>query len=131
MGFRERDGQRRLSWDLRLFSAQMAPWTGRRLHDACSCGLARDEATCAGSAIIRCVYRGRWHARRFERVASHAVRRDVEATGIVSQQAVSAEAGEAHAAPGGGEHGMNKLGSLLCWAVVFADIGTSVYYTPG
>ena len=26
---------------------------------------------------------------------------------------------------------MNKLGSLLCWAVVFADIGTSVYYTPG
>jgi amino acid transporter len=27
--------------------------------------------------------------------------------------------------PGGG------LGPLLCWAVVFADIGTSVYYTPG
>lgn len=26
---------------------------------------------------------------------------------------------------------MNKLGALLCWAVVFADIGTSVYYTPG
>jgi amino acid transporter len=23
------------------------------------------------------------------------------------------------------------LGVLLCWAVVFADIGTSVYYTPG
>lgn len=23
------------------------------------------------------------------------------------------------------------LGPLLCWAVVFADIGTSVYYTPG
>jgi amino acid transporter len=23
------------------------------------------------------------------------------------------------------------LGALLCWAVVFADIGTSVYYTPG
>ncbi len=26
---------------------------------------------------------------------------------------------------------MNKLGAFLCWAVVFADIGTSVYYTPG
>src|SRR2546427_7279030 len=24
-----------------------------------------------------------------------------------------------------------QLGPLLCWAVVFADIGTSVYYTPG
>ncbi|MBV9232013.1 MAG: hypothetical protein JOZ18_22070, partial [Chloroflexi bacterium] len=28
-------------------------------------------------------------------------------------------------------HGKNMLGPLLCWAVVFADIGTSVYYTPG
>jgi len=26
---------------------------------------------------------------------------------------------------------MHKLGAFLCWAVVFADIGTSVYYTPG
>ena len=24
-----------------------------------------------------------------------------------------------------------SLGAFLCWAVVFADIGTSVYYTPG
>src|SRR5438128_7889980 len=24
-----------------------------------------------------------------------------------------------------------KLGPILCWAVVFADIGTSVYYVPG
>jgi amino acid transporter len=24
-----------------------------------------------------------------------------------------------------------ELGPLLCWAVVFADLGTSVYYTPG
>ncbi len=24
-----------------------------------------------------------------------------------------------------------KLGPLLCWAVVFADIGTSIYYVPG
>src|SRR5216684_3358918 len=27
--------------------------------------------------------------------------------------------------------GKNLLGPILCWAVVFADIGTSVYYTPG
>src|SRR6059058_6651381 len=25
----------------------------------------------------------------------------------------------------------NMLGPILCWAVVFADIGTSVYYVPG
>ncbi|WIG60718.1 MAG: putative amino acid permease, GabP family [Ktedonobacterales bacterium] len=30
-----------------------------------------------------------------------------------------------------GEHAGKKLGAFLCWAVVFADIGTSVYYTPG
>jgi len=33
-----------------------------------------------------------------------------------------------------GDHGhgtASQLGPLLCWAVVFADIGTSVYYTPG
>jgi amino acid transporter len=32
-----------------------------------------------------------------------------------------------------GEHSSGKgmLGPLLCWAVVFADIGTSVYYVPG
>src|SRR2546425_6980294 len=28
-------------------------------------------------------------------------------------------------------HGKSLLGPILCWAVVFADIGTSVYYTPG
>ncbi|HLI87369.1 MAG TPA: APC family permease [Ktedonobacteraceae bacterium] len=28
-------------------------------------------------------------------------------------------------------HQKNMLGPILCWAVVFADIGTSVYYTPG
>src|SRR5690242_4126629 len=33
----------------------------------------------------------------------------------------------------GGEHGHAGplLGPILCWAVVFADIGTSVYYVPG
>ena len=28
-----------------------------------------------------------------------------------------------------GQH--KKLGWFLCWAVVFADIGTSLYYVPG
>jgi amino acid transporter len=28
-------------------------------------------------------------------------------------------------------HGGTLLGPLLCWAVVFADIGTSIYYVPG
>src|SRR5437763_9911475 len=28
-------------------------------------------------------------------------------------------------------HGKSLLGPILCWAVVFADIGTSVYYVPG
>lgn len=28
-------------------------------------------------------------------------------------------------------HGAGRLGPFLCWAVVFADLGTSVYYTPG
>lgn len=27
--------------------------------------------------------------------------------------------------------GAGQLGPLLCWAVVFADIGTSIYYVPG
>src|SRR5450755_997620 len=25
----------------------------------------------------------------------------------------------------------SRLGPLLCWAVVFADVGTSIYYVPG
>src|SRR6266568_3017694 len=28
-------------------------------------------------------------------------------------------------------HGGSLLVPILCWAVVFADIGTSVYYSPG
>ena len=27
-------------------------------------------------------------------------------------------------------HGAS-LGPLLCWSIVFADIGTSIYYVPG
>jgi amino acid transporter len=33
---------------------------------------------------------------------------------------------------GEGEHkSIGQLGPLLCWAVVFADIGSSIYYVPG
>lgn len=32
---------------------------------------------------------------------------------------------------GRGEHDHGRLGFFLCWAVVFADIGTSIYYVPG
>lgn len=28
-------------------------------------------------------------------------------------------------------HTKDRLGPILCWAVVFADIGTSIYYVPG
>src|SRR6266536_2290306 len=28
-------------------------------------------------------------------------------------------------------HAGSRLGPLLCWAVVFADVGTSIYYVPG
>jgi len=30
-----------------------------------------------------------------------------------------------------GQHDLRQLGWLLAWAVVFCDIGTSVYYVPG
>jgi amino acid transporter len=35
--------------------------------------------------------------------------------------------------PGNGQegHAGKRLGPFLCWAIVFADIGTSVYYVPG
>jgi amino acid transporter len=33
--------------------------------------------------------------------------------------------------PQGNAHGKALLGPLLCWAVVFADIGSSIYYVPG
>ncbi len=49
----------------------------------------------------------------------------------MAQESVAPEAShEAQA----GEHTHEKislLGPILCWAVVFADIGTSVYYVPG
>src|SRR5512147_3196786 len=44
----------------------------------------------------------------------------------------TAASGAANGHGGVGEHGAGKrLGAFLCWAVVFADIGTSVYYVPG
>ncbi|MEO6890176.1 MAG: APC family permease [Ktedonobacteraceae bacterium] len=43
----------------------------------------------------------------------------------VAQETAQQGKGDEHS------HGGNLLGPLLCWAVVFADIGTSVYYTPG
>jgi amino acid transporter len=47
-----------------------------------------------------------------------------------------AQESQAEVAPhrtGGDEHSSGKslLGPILCWAVVFADIGTSIYYVPG
>ena len=54
----------------------------------------------------------------------------------MAQGAVTGE----QAAPGAHTHngqtahsheGGHQLGAFLCWAVVFADIGTSVYYVPG
>ncbi len=34
--------------------------------------------------------------------------------------------------PEDGQHqSIGRLGPLLCWAVVFADIGSSIYYSPG
>src|SRR5450759_3054206 len=31
----------------------------------------------------------------------------------------------------GQQQSVGQLGPLLCWAVVFADIGSSIYYVPG
>ena len=43
----------------------------------------------------------------------------------VSQQAINQTSEDEHS------RGRSLLGPILCWAVVFADIGTSVYYVPG
>lgn len=39
--------------------------------------------------------------------------------------------GRRHSSDAGRGQAAQRLGTFLCWAVVFADIGTSVYYTPG
>src|SRR5437660_552228 len=43
----------------------------------------------------------------------------------VAQEGTNTAQGDEHS------HSKHLLGPLLCWAVVFADIGTSVYYVPG
>ena len=48
----------------------------------------------------------------------------------MAQEAAAPKASK-HAQRDEHSHGGNLLGPLLCWAVVFADIGTSVYYVPG
>jgi amino acid transporter len=47
----------------------------------------------------------------------------------MSSQDTAPDASSSH--NGKGEHDHGRLGFFLCWAVVFADIGTSVYYVPG
>src|SRR5579884_792340 len=47
----------------------------------------------------------------------------------MSSQHASPDASHSH--NGASEHPHGRLGFFLCWAVVFADIGTSVYYVPG
>jgi amino acid transporter len=46
-------------------------------------------------------------------------------------QQPSLEHGAASASQPAKERTEHQLGPLLCWAVVFADIGTSIYYVPG
>src|SRR6202022_387212 len=48
----------------------------------------------------------------------------------MSQEAATQEASNQAHGDERGESG-NLLGPILCWAVVFADVGTSVYYVPG
>lgn len=47
----------------------------------------------------------------------------------MSSQDTTPDASSSH--NGKGDHDHGRLGFFLCWAVVFADIGTSVYYVPG
>src|SRR5579884_3935536 len=46
-------------------------------------------------------------------------------------QQSSTEHGAANQAQSHEQHAEQQLGPFLCWAVVFADIGTSIYYVPG
>src|SRR5258708_26514787 len=51
-------------------------------------------------------------------------------TDIMAQESVTQDASSSsHSSEN--DHSSNMLGPILCWAVVFADIGTSVYYSPG
>src|SRR6202790_4888736 len=50
---------------------------------------------------------------------------------FMAQDSVTPDVSEASHGDEEQHSNKNLLGPLLCWAVVFADIGTSVYYTPG
>jgi amino acid transporter len=49
----------------------------------------------------------------------------------MAQESVAPEASHDSQAGGQTHEKISMLGPILCWAVVFADIGTSVYYVPG
>ncbi len=49
----------------------------------------------------------------------------------MAQEFVASEASHDAQAGGHTHEKISMLGPILCWAVVFADIGTSVYYVPG
>jgi len=48
-----------------------------------------------------------------------------------SQQETVSASNSAKASAAQQQHNQHSLGPILCWAVVFADIGTSIYYVPG
>src|SRR5438132_13448356 len=52
------------------------------------------------------------------------------ARGSMKQEAAPQEA-SLHIRGKEQRHAGIRLGPLLCWAVVFADVGTSIYYVPG
>ena len=49
----------------------------------------------------------------------------------MAQESMAPDASEASNGEDEQHSEKSLLGPILCWAVVFADIGTSVYYTPG
>ena len=69
--------------------------------------------------------------RREARCASRSTSNKLRNTFSVAQDTQIAAQPSAAPSSAGGEHAGSRLGAFLCWAVVFADIGTSVYYTPG
>ena len=49
----------------------------------------------------------------------------------MAQNSMAPDASQTSQGEGEQHDSKHLLGPILCWAVVFADIGTSVYYTPG
>src|SRR5947208_137647 len=50
---------------------------------------------------------------------------------MVMKQEVKPQEASYHIQGNEQSHDGSRLGPLLCWAVVFADVGTSIYYVPG